>query len=402
MRQVETLRVNARASEPRRGERFTRSLTPDEPNRIQPRYRAAADAEVAHARSNQTVEGLRDRQRQVPAGRGGPSIDVGTTFRRADSARLRRILRRGAAVFLGWALGTTLAHAVTLYTLSNDGANPYSFSFLELYPLGTTGAFAIAPFQEGGLTFTQATLTQAGGTDCFQFGTAGATLTATPSSCGVSAFGPDGAWQSLFLAGAAPGRYTAFNAVSQGSAPAAPDVLTIQNVSAFQYTFSRTGTNPYSFSFLEQSRLDATGALAIPPFAVDGLQFTQATLTQVSGTDCFQFGTAGATLTATPFSCGLSASAPDGGWQSLFLAGSLPGTYAAFNAVSQGSAPAAPDRLTITAIPEPSNMSLIVDGLVILALLAWCRGGPSSIRGRPTDDAARLATWARSGGLRRR
>ncbi len=243
-----------------------------------------------------------------------------------------------------------LSHAGTLYTFSNTGPNPYSFSLLEMSPLTTTGAFAIPPFQEGGITFTQATLTNVSGTACFQFGTAGASLTATPFSCGLTAFAPEGGWQSLFLGATSNGTYSAFNAVANGSAPAAPNLLTIQDVSPFEYTFSGSG---YSFSFLEMNLLTATGAFTIAPFQVGGPNFTQATLTNVSGTDCFQFGTAGASLTATQFSCGLTAFSPEGGWQSLFFGANAPGTFNAFNAVSNGSAPAAPDTLTITALsPE--------------------------------------------------
>ena len=240
-------------------------------------------------------------------------------------------------------------------------------------PLTTTGAFAIPPFQVDGLTFDQATLTQGGGTACFQFGTGGASLTATPFSCGLSAFAPAGGWQSLFLGATGPGTYTAFNAASEGSAPPAPDKLTIQSVSAFQYTFSNNGPNPYSFSFLERSLLNTTGAFAIAPFQVDGLTFTQATLTQADGTGCFQFGTAGASLTATPFSCGLSAFAPEGGWQSLFLGTTKPGTYTAFNAASDGSAPAAPDELNIATLPEPASLGLFASSLAILAALTLGR-----------------------------
>jgi len=119
---------------------------------------------------------------------------------------------------------------------------------------------------------------------------------------------------------------------------------------------------------MELNPLSTTGAFAIPPFQVDGLTFTQATFTQANGTGCFQFGTAGASLTATSFSCGLSAFAPAGGWQSLFLGATAPGTYTAFNAASDGSAPAAPDHLTITGLPEPASPVLFVSGLVLTAL----------------------------------
>lgn len=286
------------------------------------------------------------------------------------AAGIRLIFARCAQAALGFVLGATLSPAAVLYTFSNTGVNPYSFSFLEMNPLTTTGAFAIPPFQVSGLTFTQATLTQADGTGCFQFGTAGASLTATPFSCGLSAFSPDGGWQSLFLGAATPGTYTAFNAASEGSAPAAPNQLTIQDVTAFQYTFSNDGANPYSVSFLESAILNTTGAFAIAPFQVDGLTFTQATLTQADGTGCFQFGTAGASLTATPFSCGLGAFSPDGGWQSLFLGTTTPGAYTAFNAASEGSAPPAPDQLTITDLPEPASPVLLACGLSILTAFA--------------------------------
>ena len=276
----------------------------------------------------------------------------------------------GPRALLCVVLGGTLAQASTLYTFSNTGANPYSFSLLEPGPLTSTGIFAIPPFQAGGLTFTQASLTQAGGTECFQFGTGGATLTATPFSCGLSAFAPDGGWQSLFFGATAPGTYNAFNAVANGSAPAAPNQLTIQDVPAIQYTFSNDGANPYSFSFLEPSLLSTSGPFAIAPFQVGGLTFTQASLTQAGGTGCFQFGTAGASLTATPFSCGLSAFAPNGGWQSLFFGATAPGTYTAFNAVSNGSAPAAPDQLTILALPEPASWALFYGGVAILTAYA--------------------------------
>jgi len=272
----------------------------------------------------------------------------------------------GASLFLGLSLG----QAATLYTFSNTGASPYSFSFLEASPLTSTGNFAIPPFEAGGLTFTQASLTQAGGTECFQFGTAGASLTASQFSCSLSALAPNGGWQSLFFGATAPGSYTAFNAVANGSAPPAPNLLTIQDVSAVQYTFSNNGTNPYSFSFLEPAILSATGPFAIAPFQVGGVTFTQATLTQAGGTECFQFGTAGALLTATSFSCSVSAFAPNGGWQSLFFGGTAPGAYTAFNAIANGSAPPAPTELTITALPEPASWALLAGGAAVLTAFA--------------------------------
>jgi len=77
----------------------------------------------------------------------------------------------------------------------------------------------------------------------------------------------------------------------------------------------------------------------------------------------------------------LSAFAPQGGWQSLFLGTTTPGTYTAFNAASGGSAPAAPDQLTITAQPEPASPMLLAGGLAILAALALRRTTvPASLR----------------------
>jgi len=274
------------------------------------------------------------------------------------------------AIVLLSALFASLGHAAVLYTFSNTGANPYRFSFFEPAPLTSSGAFAIPPFQVGGLTFTQATLTQSGGTACFQFGTAGAGLTATAFSCGLSAFAPEAGWQSLFLSATAPGTYDAFNAVAEGSAPAAPNLLIIEEVNAVKYTFSNHGANPYSFSFFEPAILTANGPFSIALFQVSGVTFTQATFTEAGGTGCFQFGTAGASLTATAFSCGLSAFAPNGGWQSLFLGATGAGTYTAFNAATEGSAPAAPDQLTILVTPEPATLALSAGALTFLAAIA--------------------------------
>ncbi len=268
---------------------------------------------------------------------------------------------------MGLALGATLGHAAYLYTFANDGAAPYSFSILEMDPLVASGSYAIPPFQVGGLTFTQATASFAGSAGCFQFGTAGASLAASPFSCSESANAPDGAWQSLFFGSFAPGTYTAFNAISEGVAPAAPNVLTIREVGAWKYTFSNTGPNPYSFSFLELKPLSSTGAYAIAPFQVAGLTFTQATASFAGSAGCFEFGTAGATVTASSFSCSANANAPDGAWQSLFFGSFGAGTYAAFDALSVGAAPAAPNELTITALPEPGSVALLAGGLAMLA-----------------------------------
>jgi hypothetical protein len=145
------------------------------------------------------------------------------------------------------------------------------------------------------------------------------------------------------------------------------------------YTFSNTGANPYSFSFLEPAPLTSTGSFAIPPFQEGGITFTQATLTEVAGTECFQFGSAGATLTVAPFSCGVSAFAPEGGWQSLFFGATAPGTYAAFNAVANGSALPAPDQLTIAALPEPASWVLFAGGAALLAAFARKRRALMSV-----------------------
>jgi hypothetical protein len=267
---------------------------------------------------------------------------------------------------MGLALGATLGHAALLYTFASDGATPYSFSILEMDPLSGNGTFAIPPFEVGGLTFTQATASITGGTGCFQFGTAGASVTANASTCSAGANAPDGAWQSLFFGSFAPGTYTAFNAASQGIAPAAPDLLTISEVAAWQYTFSNTGLIPYSFSFLELTPLSGTGAFAIAPFQVGGLTFTQATASISGSSSCFQFGTAGASVSANSSTCSAGANAPDGAWQSLFFGSFGPGTYTAFNAASQGIAPAAPNELTVTLLPEPASLALFAVGLALL------------------------------------
>ena len=126
---------------------------------------------------------------------------------------------------------------------------------------------------------------------------------------------------------------------------------------AVLYTFSENGVNPYSFSFLEPSLLDATGAFAIPPFQVGSLTFAQATLTQAGGTGCFQFGTGRRDVNRNAF---------------------------LFNAVSYGSAPAARDQLTITAQAEPASPMLLAGALAILAALALRRTTAPRLRGEAT------------------
>jgi hypothetical protein len=78
-------------------------------------------------------------------------------------------------------------------------------------------------------------------------------------------------------------------------------------------------------------------------------------------------------LTATQFSCGAGAFAPDGAWQSLFLGATASGTYLAFNAIANRSAPAAPNELTITDLPEPATPALFAGGLAFLTALDLAR-----------------------------
>ena len=136
-------------------------------------------------------------------------------------------------------------------------------------------------------------------------------------------------------------------------------------------------------------RSTTTGAFAIPAFQARGLTFSQAALTEVDGAGCFQFGTAGASLSATSFSCGASAFAPDGGWQSIFPGANAPGMYTAFNAAPNGSTPAAPDELTIAAepVPEMASTAMLAGGLAFLAAVIITAGESGS---RETVPSASL------------
>lgn len=183
---------------------------------------------------------------------------------------------------------------------------------------------------------------------------------------------------TTFNGATGPGSYAAVYTGFTGSAPDGPDHLTIQNVAALLYTFSNTGPDPYSFSFLELSPVNTTGAFAIAPFQVDGHTFTRAMHTTVGGADCFVFGSAGATLLGDG-SCGIGAFPPEAALLTAFDGATGPGSYTAVNYVSSGIGFAAPNHLTIEALslpvppvetPEPSGLMLALGGLGVLAVSA--------------------------------
>lgn len=267
---------------------------------------------------------------------------------------------------LGFLLTGSLCQADVLYTLSNSGAG-YSFSFVEPSPITTSGAFAIPAFTAGGTTFTQAAFLNSGAQQCFEFGSAGASLSVS-SGCSESASAPDGAIQSIFQGAITNGSYAATGTQSLGNAPASPTLLTITPMTAVLYTLSNDGGNPYSFSFAEPDPLiAATGPFAIPAFTVGGTTFTQGAFFNLGAQQCFEFGSAGATLSVAS-GCSESASAPDGAIQSTFLGAVTPGSFAAVGTQSLGNAPVSPDQLVITAVPEPATLALLGAGL---AMCGW-------------------------------
>jgi hypothetical protein len=282
---------------------------------------------------------------------------------------LRSVGRAGRTLCaLGFLFTAAVCHADVIYTLSNTGPTPYNFSFVEPGPLvAATGPFAIPAFTAGGTTFTQGAFFNLGAEQCFEFGSAGASLSVS-QGCAESVVAPQGAIQSLFQGAVTPGSYAAIGAQSLGNAPASPDLLTITPITAVQYTFSKTGPTPYNFSFVEPSPLvTATGPFAIPAFAAGGTTFTQGAFFNLGAEQCFEFGSAGASLSVSQ-GCAESIVAPQGAIQSLFQGAVTPGNYAAIGAQSLGNAPASPNQLIITAVPEPTGLALLGTGLAGLAV----------------------------------
>jgi hypothetical protein len=266
-----------------------------------------------------------------------------------------------------------LTQAAVLYTFSNSGAQPDSFSLLEEDFLSTPGNFAIPPFSVGGSTFTQAAF---GAGRCFSFATSGGLASGDGSSCTGGATSPDAAWLVAFFPNlTAPGTYHAAISHSEGSAIAAPDQLTIANVSAYRYTFSNNVASPYSFSFLEQNLLTAPGTFPIAPFSIGGSTFTQAAF---GAGRCWGFATSGGVVSSDSSSCTEGASPPEAGWLVAYsTTTTAPGSYNAVLSHADGSAIAAPNRLVITALPEPSTVFLggsCLTGLVLLGRRRSARG----------------------------
>ncbi len=270
---------------------------------------------------------------------------------------------------LGFVLAAAMCHADVLYTVANTGPAPYSFSFVEPSSLAaSTGPFAIPAVTAGGTTFTQGAFYNFGATQCFEFGSAGASLSVS-SGCAESASPPDGAIEGTFQGAVTQGSYGAIGIQNLGIAPAGPNLLTITPMTEVQYTFSNNGADPYSFSFVEPSPLiTGTGPFAIPAFTAGGTTFTEGAFYNLGDTQCFEFGSAGASLSVSS-GCGESAAPPDGALQMAFNGAVTPGSYAAVGSQSLGSAPAPAGQLTVSAIPEPTGMALIGVGLACLALL---------------------------------
>ena len=140
------------------------------------------------------------------------------------------------------------------------------------------------------------------------------------------------------------------------------------------YTFANTGTNPYSFSFSENSVLTTAGTFAITPFTVDGFTFTQAALGVFSTSYCFVFGTAGANpVSGGSSSCAVTALSGEAGLESTFAGPpNTVGFYTTSDGSGIGGIPTAqgPNQLTISSVPELPGISLVSLGICAMAVFS--------------------------------
>ncbi len=211
---------------------------------------------------------------------------------------------------------SSLAHAAVLYTFSNTGSQPYSFSFLEPDIITAPGDVAIPPFTIGTSSFTQAAF----GVECIAIAGAAGFVDGGIGGCDVGSGSNGSAWLITNPPLNHPGTYSILG-TSLGEAPPAPDHVTISEVPAYSYTFSNTGSQPYSFTFLEQNLLTAPGVFAVPPFTVDGSTFTQAAFNP----ECFSFATASGLVDASVSGCDVSS-----GWLIDSPGAIKPGAYHSF------------------------------------------------------------------------
>ena len=147
------------------------------------------------------------------------------------------------------------------------------------------------------------------------------------------------------------------------------------------YTFSRTGSNPYNFSFTLPTILTTTTPdLELPPLVTPFFVLSDSALF-VGESYCFSFATGSGDARVTDSSCGFSIPSGALGLIAVFSNANAPGTYLPF--ASSGSH----SDLTITqlvieetsvAIPEPPSSALI--GMGAAGVLAYLFGHRSRWR----------------------
>jgi len=141
----------------------------------------------------------------------------------------------------------------------------------------------------------------------------------------------------------------------------------------FLYTFERTGTNAYSFSFLEPTLLTTnTANLNIGSVTGGIFTFNDSALAVIGNTFCFAFGAGTTDAFENPgVGCGLQHS-PVSGVTALFSGANKIGTFnvipnTSFSYPNNGRELT---RLTISAapagVPEPASLGLMASGALTM------------------------------------
>jgi len=128
----------------------------------------------------------------------------------------------------------------------------------------------------------------------------------------------------------------------------------------FLYTFERTATNPYSFSFMVRDLIiGVQDPLPVTPLPVESFVFTDAAAVVSPDFSCFVYVTSGSSAFADSDSCGISGL---GMFAYSFSDLGAPGVYSLFSSTGLpigGVQSLAISSTTPAVVPEPSSVILL-------------------------------------------